>query len=84
MEKKSVGEILPNRILLKAKHLQCVKLSFMIKNFEKWKVIELVEFSVEKVLNKHGKWFPKTCGNPEGRKEPWREVPALPVVIESP
>jgi len=28
-------------------------------------VNELLKFSIEKVLKKYGKWFLKTCGNPD-------------------
>jgi len=57
----------PGRISLKAKHfiylcsvVQCVKLTFMIKNFEFRKMkrsnaIELLKLSIEKVLKKYGK-----------------------------
>ena len=43
--------------------LQCVKLSFMIKNFEKCREAVVLNF-LNLVLKKYGKWFLKMHGNP--------------------
>jgi len=52
---------------MKAKHLcsvmQCVKLSFMIRNFEKLIKGMVLNF-LNLVLNKYGKGSLKMCGNP--------------------
>jgi len=37
---------------------QCVKLSFMIKNFEKWREVVVLKF-FNLVLKKYGKWYLK-------------------------
>jgi len=43
--------------------MQCVKLSFMIKNFEKCREAVVLNF-LNLVLKKYGKWFIKMRGNP--------------------
>ena len=42
---------------------QCAKLSFMIKNFQKWRGVMVLNF-FNVVLKMYGKWFLKMCGNP--------------------
>ena len=41
--------------------VQCAKLCFTIKNFEKWREVMVLNFS-NFVLKKHGKWFFKCVG----------------------
>jgi len=49
--------------------VQCAKLSFMIKNFEKWREVMVLNFS-NLVLKKYGKWFLKMRGNPVLQNSP--------------